>query len=183
MNNAVADFHFLVFVHERLGDVGIMAVLDRGAADERRPIRNRLFLRRRGKIFTRRKDRRGGANRAHRRHVNVLRGDGDERAGRTGVCVDEGVSGDFRLIERVHDIGRGIESPAVSVHLENNRRGFVALGCFDCAPQERQQRGRDFALQRHDDDVAFVDDLARVTACRRIAARRECSTRNTRRIC
>ena len=29
MNDAVADFYFLIFVHERLGDVGIVTVLDR----------------------------------------------------------------------------------------------------------------------------------------------------------
>ncbi len=38
MNDAVADFHFLVFVHERLGDVGIVAVFDCRTTDERRPI-------------------------------------------------------------------------------------------------------------------------------------------------
>ena len=92
MNDAVADFYFLVFVHERFGDVGIVTVLDRGATDKRRPIRNRLLLRGGRKIFAGRKNRRGGANCAHRRHKNVLRGDGDNRASRSGVCVDEGVS-------------------------------------------------------------------------------------------
>src|ERR687892_329508 len=38
MNNAVADFYFFVLVHERLGDVGIVSIFDRGTTDEGRPI-------------------------------------------------------------------------------------------------------------------------------------------------
>ncbi|PYL30651.1 MAG: hypothetical protein DMF39_05010 [Verrucomicrobia bacterium] len=95
----------------------------------------------------------------------MLSGDGDQRASRTGVCVDERVSGNFRLIKRVHNIGCGIESAAVRVHVENNRRRFVALGCFYCASQKREQRGRDFTAQRHDNHVAFVDGLTRFRRC------------------
>ena len=61
----------------------------------------------------------------------MLCGDGDERTRRAGVCIDKSVRGDFRLIERVHDIRRSIQLPTVSIHLEDDRGGFVVFGCFD----------------------------------------------------
>ena len=134
MNDAVADFYFFILVHERFCKIGIMAVLDRGATNERRPIRNRLLPGGGGKIFARGQNRGRGADGAHRRHVNVLCCDGDERTGRASVCVDKCVRGDFRLIERVHDIRRAIQSPTIRIHLEDDRGGFVTFGCFDCAP-------------------------------------------------
>ena len=78
MNDPVADFYFLVLVHERLGDVGIVPALDRGTTDERRPIRNRFLFCRRRKIFARREDGRGRANCADRRHEDVLCGKSDK---------------------------------------------------------------------------------------------------------
>ena len=63
----------------------------------------------------------------------MLCGDGDESTRRAAVCIDKGVSGDFRLIERVDDIRRSIQTPTVSIHLEDDRGGFVAFGCFDRA--------------------------------------------------
>ena len=165
MHDAVADLYFLVLVHERLGKIGIMAVLDRRATDERRPIRNRLLLGRSGKIFTRRENWRGGANGAHWCHVNVLRSDGDDRTGRSCVCVDERVRGDLGLIERVHNICRGIESPAVRVHVENDSGSFVALGCFHRASQKCQQRRRNFTSQWHDGHIAFVNGFAARRCC------------------
>ena len=38
MNDAIADFHFLVSIHERLCDVGVVPILNRGTTDQRRPI-------------------------------------------------------------------------------------------------------------------------------------------------
>ena len=85
MNHAIADLHFLVLVHERLADIGIMFVPNGSAANEGGPIRN-CFLPFSGrKIFARRQHGRGRADRAYWRHVNVLGGERDERAGRTGV--------------------------------------------------------------------------------------------------
>src|SRR5207247_2118285 len=92
----------LIFVYECLGDVGMVSVFDRGATDERRPIRNRLLPGGGGKIFARGKDRGGGANCAERRHKNVLRGDGDNRTSGAGICVYERVGGDGWLIEHAH---------------------------------------------------------------------------------
>src|SRR5206468_11460487 len=89
----------------------------------------------------------------------------DDRASRAGICVDECVSGNFRLVEPVHDISRRIESSAVSVHFENDRGSFVALGCFHCTPQKRQERRRNFTAQRDDNDIAFVNRLARMCSC------------------
>ena len=162
MNQAVVDFYFLILVHERLGDIGIVPVLDRRTTDEGRPIRNRFFFRGGGKIFACRKNRRGCANGAHGRHVNVLRGDGDERARRARVGVDECVSRNFCLVERVHDISRCIEPATVCVHVENDRGSFVALGRFHRAAQKRQERRRDFAVQRDHNDVAFMNNLTSV---------------------
>ena len=85
MDDAVAELHFLLLVHEGLADLRVMAVTLRGAADHGRPIGDGLVLHRGGKILTRRLHRRGGADRADRRHVNVTRGQGDERPGGTGV--------------------------------------------------------------------------------------------------
>ena len=81
MNDAVADLYFLVLVHERLADVGIVSVFQRRAADQRRPVGNRFLARGQRKIFASWQYRRGRADRAHRRHVNVLRGQSDQRAG------------------------------------------------------------------------------------------------------
>ena len=138
-----------------------MAVLDGRASDECRPIRNRFFLCRGGQIFARRKDRCSRANCAHRRHVNVLRGDDNERAGRSCVCVNKRVGRDFDLVQRIDDLGRCVEAAAVRVHVENDRGSVVALGCFHRAPQERQQRRRDFTMHRHNNDVAFMNCFAR----------------------
>src|SRR5437762_9477988 len=80
VDDAVADFYFLLFVHECLGEVGIMAVLDGRASNECRPIRNRFFLCRGRQIFARRKNRCSRANCAHWRHVNMLCCDNNERA-------------------------------------------------------------------------------------------------------
>ena len=130
MNNAVADLYFLVLVHERLCDVGIMAVPGRRTTNERRPIRNRFLLCRSRKIFARREDWCGCTNCAHRCHVNVLRGNSDKRTSGTGICVDERVGRNFGLVERVDDVGGCIKSAAVRVHVENDCGRFVGLGCF-----------------------------------------------------
>ena len=79
MNDTVADFYFLILVHECLGYVGVMSVLDRRTSNERRPVRNCLLFGGSGKVLARRKDRRCSANRAHWRHKNVLRGNGNNR--------------------------------------------------------------------------------------------------------
>ena len=44
VDDAVADFHFLVLVHECFADVGVVAVARGGAADERRPIGDAFCL-------------------------------------------------------------------------------------------------------------------------------------------
>jgi hypothetical protein len=137
MHDAVADFYFFLLIHECLGEIGIMAVLGGRASDECRPIRNRFFLSRGGQIFARREDRCSCANCTHRRHVNVLRGDDNKRARGSSVRVNEGVRGDFDLIERVHDLGRCVEAAAVRVYVENDGGSVVAFGCFDRSPQER----------------------------------------------
>ena len=90
----------------------------------------------------------------------MLRSDRDERASRSRVCVDESVSGDFDLVERVHNLGRCVEAPAVSVHVEHDPGSFVALGRFHRAPQERQERRRNFAVQWYHDYIAFVNRFA-----------------------
>ena len=138
VNDAVADFYFLIFVHEGFGDIGVVSVLDRRATDKRRPIRNRLLLGGCRKIFTGRKNRCRGANGAHRRHKNVLRGDSDNRARRSSVCINEGASRNLSLIERIHDISRRIQPTAVRVHVKNDGGGFTGLGCFYRAPQKCQ---------------------------------------------
>src|SRR5256885_311997 len=48
-------------------------------------------------------------------------------------------------------------APAVGVHVKNDPGSIVALGCFHRAPQERQERRRNFAVQRHHDYIAFVN--------------------------
>ena len=133
----VPDFDFLVFVYERLGDIGIMPILDRGTADERRPIRDRLFICGRREVLASRENWRGSANCAHWRHENVLRGNGDNRACRARISVDECVSGNSCLIERVHNIGGRVQPTTVRVHLKNDGGGFVALSCFYRTSQKR----------------------------------------------
>ena len=81
MHDPIADLHLLVFVNECFADVRIMAVLDRRATDQRRPIRNGFVLLGRRQIFTRRKHRRGRSDRADRGHKNMFRRQGDERTG------------------------------------------------------------------------------------------------------
>ena len=51
MDYAIADFDFLVLVHEGFGDIGIMSVLDRRAAEQCGPIRNGFLFRRSREIF------------------------------------------------------------------------------------------------------------------------------------
>ena len=51
-----------------------------------------------GKIFACRKDWCGCADCADRRHVNMLRGDDDKRAGGPGICIDERVGRDVRVV-------------------------------------------------------------------------------------
>ena len=80
MNDAVADLHFLVLVHERLAHIRVVAVLERGTANQRGPIRNGFLALRQRQIFSSRQHWRGGANRADWRHVNVLSGQRDECA-------------------------------------------------------------------------------------------------------
>src|SRR4029077_2664214 len=160
VNDAVTDFYFLIFVHKGFGDIGVVTVLDRRATDKRRPVRNRLLLGGCRKIFTGGKNRRRGANGAYRRHKNVLRGDGDNRASRSSVGIDEGVSRDLSLIERVHDISRRIQPAAVRVHVKNDGGGFTGLGCFHRAPQKCQQRGRNFAAQWHNGHIVFTNRFA-----------------------
>ena len=134
-----------------------MTVLNCRASDEGRPIRNCLFPGRGGKIFASRQDWPCGADCTHRRHVNVSRSDGDERASRSCVCVDESVSRNFDLIQRIDDLCSRAEAPAVSVHVKNNRGSFAVLSRFHRAPHERQERRRNFAVQRDHDHISFVN--------------------------
>ena len=92
----------------------------------------------------------------------MLRRERDERAGRAGVGVDERVGRDRGAIQNVRDFFGRVESPAVGVHFKNDRGGAVALGEFLSASQKHQQRERDLAAQRHDDDIAFVNRVRRV---------------------
>ena len=69
------------------------------------------------------------------------------------------------MIERVHDIGRRVESPAVSIHLKDHRRGATAFGCLLGASQKHQERGGNFATQRDYDYVTLVNDLTGTRGC------------------
>ena len=122
VDDAVADFHFLLLVHEGFADVGVVAVAISRAADQGGPIGDRFVARGDAQIFAGGFDRRGGADGAHGRHVNVLGGESDEGAGGTGVGVDEGVGRNVGAVEQLGDFLRAIEPAAVGVHLENDRR-------------------------------------------------------------
>ena len=157
MNHSIADFHFLLLVHEGFADVGVVPVAQRRAADKRRPVGDRLLLFSRRKILAGREDRRGRADRAHRRHVDMLGGKGDERTGRAGVGVDVGVSRDRGVIQNAGDFLRRIELAAVGIHVQDDRGGAAALGGLFRAPDKERERGRNFPVQRDDHDVAPAD--------------------------
>ena len=99
VNDAIADFYFLLLVHEGFADVGVVTVAERCTANERRPIRDRLLFFSRRQILTGRENRRRGADRTDRRHVDVPGRERDERTGRARVRVDEGVGRDRGVIQ------------------------------------------------------------------------------------
>ena len=141
---------------------GLWPLRSGGAADQRRPVGDRLVLLRRRQIFAGRKNGRGRPNRADRRHVNMLGGKRDERAGRAGVGIDVGVSRDRGVIQNAGDFFRRIEPATIRVHVEDNRRGAGAFRCLLGAAEKKGERGRDLPLQRNDHDVALPDrDIAR----------------------
>src|SRR5436305_13534193 len=93
VHNAVADFHFLVLIHERLPDIRVVSVLTGGVADERRPIGNRFLSDCFGQVLSGGKDGRGSPDGADRRHVNMFGGKSDERPGRARVRTYVSISG------------------------------------------------------------------------------------------
>ena len=102
-------------------------------------------------------------DRADRRHVNVTRGERDERAGRSGVGVDEGVGRDGGVIEELGDFLRGIEPAAVSVHFENDRGGARGLRRFLHPPQEQEHRRIEISpCSGTSNDVALVNIIPRL---------------------
>ena len=124
MHNAVADFHFLVLVHERLADIRVVSVLTGRVADECRPIGNRFLSDGLGKILSRGKDGRGGPDGADRRHINVFGGKSDERSGGSRICIDVSISGDGNAIERGGDFFRRVQPPTVGVHFNHDCARF-----------------------------------------------------------
>src|SRR5438128_5949 len=85
VDQTVSNSSFLVLVHERFANIGIVRVASRGAANERGPIRDRFLARGRRKVFAGRQNGGGGSDRAHRRHVDMLCGERDDRPRRAGV--------------------------------------------------------------------------------------------------
>src|SRR5258707_3589663 len=110
MNYAVTDLYFLFLAHEGFADVGIVSVLERRPANQCRPIGDGLLARSQGKIFAGWEYRSGGADRTHRRHINMLRRQRDERAGRSGVRVDKCVGRNGGMVERARDLLRAVET-------------------------------------------------------------------------
>ena len=72
MHDAVADFHFLLLVHERFAEIGIVSVAT-GRCCGRAPTNRKSFCRVRLRaVFAGGKNRRGRADGADRRHINML---------------------------------------------------------------------------------------------------------------
>src|SRR6266571_6286231 len=139
MNHAIADLHFLVLVHERFADVGIVSVPERGAPDQGRPVRNGFLACGQGKIFTGRQNRRGRTNRTNRRHVDMLRRQGNESAGRSSVRVNKRVRGNGGMIKRTCYLFRAIEASAVSIHFEDDRARAAGFGGLKGTTQKSEK--------------------------------------------
>src|SRR5438874_10796197 len=104
MDHSVADLNFFLFVHERFAHVRIVSVFHRGAANQRRPIRNRFLALGQRKVLARWQDWRCRPDGAYRSHVNVLSSKRGERTSGTGVGDYEGEGWYIRVIQRAGDV-------------------------------------------------------------------------------
>ena len=137
MHDAVANFHFLFLVHERLPEIGIVSVATGHAADERGKIGNSFVAFRFGQVLSGGENRRSGADRADRRHINMFGGKGNERAGRSGVRIDKGVGGNSNAIECAGNFLSGIETPPVRIHFNHDCTRFGRFRRLDSASQKK----------------------------------------------
>src|SRR5204863_111731 len=98
-----------------------------------------------GQVLSGGENRRGGADGADRRHINMFGGKGNERASRSGVRIDEGVRGNSNAIECAGDFLGGIEASSVGVHFNHDRACSSRLRQLDSASKKKIQRWRNFA--------------------------------------
>ena len=145
VHDAVTNFHFFFLVHERFAKIGIVSVAAGHAADERGKIGNSFIAFRLGQVLSGGENRRGGADGADRRHINMFGGKGNERAGRSGVRIDKSVSGNRDAIECAGDFLGRIEAPSVGVHFNHDRACFGRFRQLDSASQKKVQGRRNFA--------------------------------------
>ena len=96
VDDLVADFHLGILRDESLGNVGIVAVFIRGAAEVAGEVGDDLVLHGGGQVLAAGHHGRCGANGADRSHEDAAGGEGDQGAGGTGIGIDVGDGGNGR---------------------------------------------------------------------------------------
>ncbi len=95
-------------------------------------------------------DGRRRADDALRRHVNLLGGHGDERAGGERAVVDVGDGRALELADDLDDFLGHIHAPAIGVHVEDERVGLRLHGFLHAAPDHVNQRRHDVLADGQD---------------------------------
>ncbi len=128
------------FVDERVGNFGAVPVFLGSAAGERAHRGYGFGAHRLAQVLASSAHGRRGANETHGRHIHMLRRDGDESPGGERLVIDEGIRGDIRAHERLHDVHHGVDRAARRVDVEDHRLGFLPRGVFQCAAHENELR-------------------------------------------
>ena len=157
VDDLVADFDFLVEVHEPVHQLGMVAVQLRHAAEIPGVVGNDLRVHRGGDLLAGTHDRCRRPDRADGSHEDFFCSEGDEGTGRARVRVDIRVNRHRALHQHLHDLLGRLERPAGRIHVQNQRRGPGGLGLFQHPAQEEKLRFGDRALDRQHDDGPFFN--------------------------
>ena len=149
-DHLAADLHSLFLVDESLREFRVVAAVLRRTAEVAGIIGDDFVIQRLGDFLPPAHDRRGRADRADRRHPNVLRPERDEGTRRTGIGIDIRVCRGLHLHQRLQNFHRRTQLPARRIHLENVGRSIGRLAHLDHAPKEEKLGFRDLALERND---------------------------------
>ena len=100
-------------------------------------------------------DRRGGSDDTLRRHVDFLRGHGDERPGRVGILVDIGDRLAPKLADDVKNILGDVHPATVGLHVEDEAVGLGLHRLFHPPADDVEDRRHNVVAHRHDVDLCL----------------------------
>ena len=154
-DHLTTDLHTLFLVDKSLRKLRIVTAVLRRTAEVAGIIRDDFVIQRLGDFLSPAHDRGRRADRADRRHPNMLRPERDEGTRRTGIGIDIRVSRGLHLHQSLQNIRRCAQLPARRIHIENVGRRIGRLARFDHPPKEEKLGFGDLALERNDHHRAF----------------------------